>query len=96
MPLHGLAATGPFRENELFLWKVHVLSKRNEVKRYDTKQAIKFAFGMLRAERANAKEWKGNNSGIMMRETIVAPMAAEKGAAEKLKRDNRIHLRTTK
>ena len=26
MPLHGLAATGPFRENELFLWKVHVLS----------------------------------------------------------------------
>jgi hypothetical protein len=25
MPLHGLAATGPFRENELLLWKVHVL-----------------------------------------------------------------------
>jgi hypothetical protein len=32
----------------------------------------------------------------MMRETIVASMAAEKGAAEKLKRDNRIHTRTTK
>jgi hypothetical protein len=50
----------------------------------------------LRAERANAKELKGNNSDIMMRETIVAPMAAEKGTAEKLNRDNRIHLRTTK
>jgi hypothetical protein len=51
---------------------------------------------MLRAERANAKERKDNNSSIMMRETIVASMAAEKGAAEKLKRDNRIHTRTTK
>jgi hypothetical protein len=26
MPLHGLAATGLFRENELFLGKVHVVS----------------------------------------------------------------------
>jgi hypothetical protein len=59
-------------------------------------QAIKFSFGMLRAERANAKEQKGNNSDMMMRETIAASMAAEKGAAEKLKRDNRIHSRTTK
>ena len=37
-------------------------------------QAIKFAFGMLRAERANAKERKGNNSDIMVREAVVAPM----------------------
>ena len=59
-------------------------------------QAIKFAFGMLRAERANAKERKDNNSSIIMRANIVASMAAEKGAAEKLKRDNRIHTRTTK
>jgi hypothetical protein len=51
---------------------------------------------MLRAERANAKERKGNNSSIMMRETVVAPMAAEKGAAEKLKGDNRTHSRTMK
>ena len=40
-------------------------------------QAIKFAFGMLRAERANAKERKGNNSDMMVREAVVAPMAAE-------------------
>jgi hypothetical protein len=26
MPLYGLAAIGPFREKELLLWKVHVLS----------------------------------------------------------------------
>jgi hypothetical protein len=60
-------------------------------------QAIKFAFGMMRAERASEKELKGNNSGIMMRETVVAPRRLEKGAAEqKLKRDNRIDSRTTK
>ena len=53
-------------------------------------QAIKFAFGMMRAERASEKELKGN------RETVVAPRRLEKGAAEKLKRDNRIHTRTTK
>jgi hypothetical protein len=34
-------------------------------------QAIKFAFGTLRTERASEKkELKGNNSGIMMRETF--------------------------
>ena len=59
-------------------------------------QAIKFAFGTLRIERASEKELKGNNSGIMMRETVVAPRRLEKGAAEKLKRDNRINSRTSK
>ena len=59
-------------------------------------QAIKFAFGMMRAERASEKELKGNNSGIMMRETVVASKRLEKDAAEKLKRDNRINSRTTK
>ena len=59
-------------------------------------QAIKFAFGTWRTERASEKELKGNNSGIMMRETVVASMRLEKGAAEKLKRDNRINSRTTK
>ena len=58
-------------------------------------QAIKFAFGTLRIERASEKELKGNNSGIMMRETVVASRL-EKDAAEKLKRDNRINSRTTK
>ena len=59
-------------------------------------QAIKFAFGTLRIERASEKELKGNNSGIMMKETVGASRRLEKGAAEKLKRDNRTHTRTTK
>ena len=60
-------------------------------------QAIKFAFGTLRTERASEKELKGNNSGIMMRETVVPSIRRlEKDAAEKLKRDNRTHTRTTK
>ena len=59
-------------------------------------QAIKFAFGTWRTERASEKELKGNNSGIMMRETVVASKRLEKDAAEKLKRDNRINSRTTK
>ena len=58
-------------------------------------QAIKFAFGTWRTERASEKELKGNNSGIMMGETVVASRL-EKDAAEKLKRDNRINSRTTK
>jgi hypothetical protein len=49
----------------------------------------------LRTERASEKELKGNNSGIMMRETVVASRL-EKDAAEKLKRGNRINSRTTK
>ena len=59
-------------------------------------QAIKFAFGTLRTERASEKELKGNNSGIVMRKTVVASRRLEKDAAEKLKRDNRINSRTTK
>ena len=59
-------------------------------------QAIKFAFGTLRIERASEKELKGNNSGIMMKETVGASRRLEKDAAEKLKRDNRTHTRTTK
>jgi hypothetical protein len=52
--------------------------------------------GAWRTARASEKELKGNNSGIRMRETVVAPRRLEKGAAEKLKRDNRINSRTTK
>ena len=59
-------------------------------------QAIKFALGTLRTERACEKEQKGNNSGIVMREAVGAPRRLEKGAAEMLKRDNRTHPRTTK
>ena len=59
-------------------------------------QAIKLAFGTLRIERASEKELKGNNSGIMMKEAVGAPRRLEKDAAEKLKRDNRTHTRTTK
>ena len=48
-------------------------------------QAIKFAFGTWRTERASEKELKGNNSGIMMRETVVPSIRRlEKDAAEKL------------
>ena len=75
-----------------------IIEDENETKRKDTtmKQAIKFAFGTSRTERANEKERKGNNSGIMMRETVGAPRRLEKDAAEMLKRDNRTHPRTTK
>jgi hypothetical protein len=37
-----------------------------------------------------------DSSGMMMREAAVAPRRLEKGAAEKLKRDNRINSRTSK
>ena len=60
------------------------------------KQAIKFAFGTLRIERANEKERKGNNSSIMMKETVGASGRLDQEVAQKLKRDNRIHTRTTK
>jgi hypothetical protein len=52
-------------------------AKETEQKDATRKPAIKFAFGMLRAERVNAKERKGNGSSTMMRGTVVAPMSAE-------------------
>jgi len=59
-------------------------------------QAIKVAFGTLRLELASEKEPKGNNSGIMMKETVGASGRLDQEVAQKLKRDNRIHTRTTK
>jgi hypothetical protein len=57
------------------------------------KQAIKFAFGMLRAERENEKELEGDIPSLRMRGNL---MAAEKSAAEKLEVNNLIHLRMKK
>jgi hypothetical protein len=45
---------------------------------------------MLRAEQANAKEWEGDISNIIMRGNLAG---AEKSAAEKLKVNNLIHSR---
>ena len=75
-----------------------IIEDENETKRKDTtmKQAIKFAFGTLKIERANEKERKGNNSSKMMKETVGASGRLDQEVAQKLKRDNRIHTRTTK
>jgi hypothetical protein len=51
---------------------------------------------MLRAGRENAKKRGGGNSSTMTRGTTTAPMAAEKGASEKLRRYNQIYSRVTK
>jgi hypothetical protein len=59
-------------------------------------QAIKFAFGTSRTERANEKERKGNTSSIMMKESVGASGRLDQEVAQELKRDNRIHTRTTK
>jgi hypothetical protein len=59
-------------------------------------QAIKFAFGTSRTERANEKERKGNTSSIMMKENVgasgrldqeVAPTGAEEGQSDTHKND---------